>query len=121
MSINLFGKEARKLRIDRDLLLKDVADRLNVTPTFLSAVEAGRKPIPPGFVGRVADAMQLNAEERDQLQRAADQVAREQRITFKPGVSAAARETASMLARNFDTLTEEDFKEIRAVLERRRM
>jgi transcriptional regulator with XRE-family HTH domain len=121
MSINAFGKEARKLRIDHDLLLKDVADRLRVTPTFLSAVEAGRKPIPPGFVARVADAMGLQTDERERLQKAADQSAREQRITFTSGDSMIARETVSMLARNYETLTEDDFKEIRAVMERRKM
>ncbi len=121
MSINAFGKEARKLRIDKDLLLKDVADGLNVSPTFLSAVEAGRKPIPPGFVNRVADFMGLSDEERHRLQLAADQSVREQRIAFTPGASAVARETVSMLARNFESLTEDDFKRIREVLERRKM
>lgn len=121
MSMNPFGKEARKLRIDHDLLLKDVADRLEVSPAFLSAVEAGRKAIPPGFVNRVAEAMGLNSEERMRLQVAADRSAREQKITFGSQTSTVARETASMLARNFDSLTEEDFKKIRAVLERRAM
>ena len=38
-----FGKFSRKLRIDRDELLIDMAKKLGVKPAFLSAVEFGNK------------------------------------------------------------------------------
>lgn len=34
-----FGKELRKIRIENDEILKDMADKLNVTAAYLSAVE----------------------------------------------------------------------------------
>ena len=33
-----FGKELRKIRIEHDEILKDMADKLNVTAAYLSAV-----------------------------------------------------------------------------------
>ena len=38
------GRELRKLRIDKDLMLKDMALAMKTSPAYLSAVERGRKP-----------------------------------------------------------------------------
>lgn len=40
------GKFLRKLRIDNEEILKDMADALGVSSAFLSAVENGRKKMP---------------------------------------------------------------------------
>ncbi|MFT8234171.1 helix-turn-helix domain-containing protein [Pseudomonas guariconensis] len=52
-----FGKTLRKIRIDNGMLLKDMATALGISPAYLSAVETGKKPIPDGFVGRVAQML----------------------------------------------------------------
>lgn len=44
-----FGKFARKLRIDRNELLIDMANKLGVSPAFLSAVEVGKKNVPEAW------------------------------------------------------------------------
>jgi len=49
-----FGKMLRKIRIDKGLLLKDLAGALSISPAYLSAVETGKKPIPDDFLGRIA-------------------------------------------------------------------
>lgn len=116
MSLTTFGKEARKLRIDHDLSMHDVAVKVGVSAAFISALEAGRKAIPPGFVQRVSAAMGLSKDEAERLQAAADQSAREQRITFGSSTPPIARETVTMLARNFDDLTAEQFEKIRSIL-----
>ena len=69
VKLNDFGKELRKLRIDKSELLKDMADRLDVSPAFISAVETGRKAIPAGFVARIAAAYDLGDEPRGKLQK----------------------------------------------------
>ena len=58
MKLTEFGKFSRKLRIDNGELLKDMAIKLNVTVSYLSAVEIGKRNIPekweeekPIFVG----------------------------------------------------------------------
>ena len=41
--LTALGKFLRKLRIDNGEILKDMADKLGVTASFLSAVENGKK------------------------------------------------------------------------------
>ena len=44
--VNNFGKFCRKLRIDNDELLYDMAKKLGVSSAFLSKVENGKKKPP---------------------------------------------------------------------------
>lgn len=44
-----FGKILRKLRVDHDERMIDMAKRINRSQGFLSAIERGRKPAPDGF------------------------------------------------------------------------
>jgi len=48
-----FGKALRKLRLDLDISLKDMAEKLNVSSSFLSAVETGKKKIPQNFLEKI--------------------------------------------------------------------
>lgn len=44
-----FGKFTRKLRIENSKLLKDMAEELNVTTSYLSAVEMGKRNVPESW------------------------------------------------------------------------
>ena len=44
--ITEFGKALRKLRIDRGETLKIMADNLEMTSSYLSAIECGKRNIP---------------------------------------------------------------------------
>lgn len=48
-----FGKLLRKIRMDREELLYNMAQKLRMTPAQLSAIETGKCPIPDGFVEEV--------------------------------------------------------------------
>lgn len=50
-----FGKTVRKLRIDADCTMADMAEALGVTPAYLSAVEVGRKPVNDRLVEKAVD------------------------------------------------------------------
>lgn len=50
MSLDKFGKLLRDIRITRSLLLKDMADKLDISTAELSAIESGRNPIPDWFI-----------------------------------------------------------------------
>ena len=52
MPITPFGKQVRKYRIDADLTLSDMAEELDVSPAYLSAIETGRKPLNDELVRR---------------------------------------------------------------------
>ena len=53
MAITEFGKAVRKARIDADETLASMAKQLNTTPSFLSALEMGRKKIPADWVAKI--------------------------------------------------------------------
>lgn len=115
-----FGKEIRKVRLDKSLILKDMAERLNVSPAFLSAVETGRKTIPADFIARIAEAFSLAPDVRSRLESAAALSVKEFRIQVGRNASDDARAVAAMLSRKFPTLTDDVASDIKKILERTR-
>ena len=53
MKITEFGKAVRKARIDASVTLGDMAEALEVSPPFLSAMETGRKKISEDWVRKI--------------------------------------------------------------------
>lgn len=49
-----FGKHVRKMRIDLDISLREMANGLGVSASYLSAVETGRRELTQSFAHRVA-------------------------------------------------------------------
>jgi HTH-type transcriptional regulator, competence development regulator len=121
MALTPFGKALRKLRIDGDMLLKDMADGIKVTSAFLSAIEAGRKPIPHYLIGRIADWMRLGREDIEALRDAAALSAAKVEITLSGMSSIFDRTLANQLARNFEELDEGQKFEIKRIMERRKV
>jgi hypothetical protein len=59
MAITEFGKTVRKARIDaNNVTLSSMASALRTTPSFLSALEMGRKRIPAEWVKKIEDFFQ---------------------------------------------------------------
>ena len=53
-----FGKEIRKLRIDADITMSDMAKGLGKLPSYLSAVELGDKPLSDEFAKAIIGYLQ---------------------------------------------------------------
>lgn len=51
--LNEFGKKVRKARIDAGVTMMQMADALATTPSFLSAMETGRKKVPAEWVTKI--------------------------------------------------------------------
>ncbi|KPF85840.1 hypothetical protein IP70_10370 [alpha proteobacterium AAP38] len=109
------GKELRKLRIDKDERLLDMAEKVERSPAFLSAVETGRKAPPDGFGEMIVKAYRLTGEAAERLLSAFDKSRDNFRIY---ALNPFARDTAGLLARKFDTLSDDQLKEIQTILKR---
>ncbi len=110
-----FGQFLRKLRIDFDELLKDMADKLEVTSSYLSAVETGKRNIPETWVEKISQFYKLDGVEQEALQVAADNSARA--ITMDISTMIPQRkETALLFARKFDDVDESTIEAIRKLL-----
>lgn len=70
--ITEFGKAFRKLRIDRGEILKTMAENLNMTSSYLSAIECGKRNIPSDLISKLASIYDLTEEEQEILSEAHD-------------------------------------------------
>ena len=102
--ITSFGIATRKFRLDKGLRLLDLAQRLGFSSSFVSAVETGKKPIPPGYVAAVSKALGLSGLEAQELQRTAD---RSKSAVDVDALGGAQRELVAAFARKLDELPPE--------------
>jgi transcriptional regulator with XRE-family HTH domain len=65
-----FGKELRKIRLDRVERQAEMARKIGVSGSFLSVVELGARPIPSGFEEQIITACELTPEQAEGLRRA---------------------------------------------------
>jgi len=110
-----FGNLLREIRHTHAELLKDMADKLGVSPAFLSAVETGKKSIPAGWESSIAKAYRLDAMECEKLRTAIDQSAKSVSIDLAHQ-SAERRGVAVALARQFDQLSDTQLEMIKKSL-----
>lgn len=108
--ITPFGIATRKLRLDKGLRLLDLAEKLKLSSSFISAVETGKKPIPAGYVNSVVAAMGLTWTEAAELQRAAD---RSKTVIAIDGLQGSQRELVAAFARKLHDLPPEFLEEIK--------
>jgi transcriptional regulator with XRE-family HTH domain len=107
-----FGKFLRKLRIDCGEIIQDMAGKLGVTASYLSAVETGKRNIPGSWVEEISDSYSLSQESRDDLAAAAARSASSVEVEFG-NATPEKRDVAILFARRFesmDTQTLNNFK-----------
>lgn len=112
------GKFLRKLRIDHGEILKDMADKLNVTVSFLSAVENGKKRMPSGWNEQICNLYSLTEQQKADFTTAVAETAEAIEMNLAPA-SINRRELAVSFARSFNSLDDDQAEEIRNILFRR--
>lgn len=110
------GRFLRKLRIDNGEILKDMADKLNVTVSFLSAVENGKKRMPSVWNSRICDLYHLDDSQRTEFTTAIAETESSVEMNFD-GVAVGNRELAVSFARKFADFDEKQLDTIRRLLE----
>lgn len=114
-----FGKILRKIRIDRGLLLKDMALGLDVSSAYLSAIETGRKAVTDDVVAKVADFLgyRKGSAEYRELEDAAAITKGEVSININSDNSSPLKQEAALaFARQFDSLEGDDMERILTLL-----
>lgn len=113
-----FGKALRKIRIDHQELLKEMADALGVSSAYLSAVETGKRRIPDDWVGKIAALYTLDDMARLELSDAADKSAQEVKISLLDA-SDAKRDAVLTFAKALDGLSDEELTKIMSSMKKR--
>lgn len=115
--ITTFGKLLRKIRIDHGEILMNMAEKLGVSPAFLSAVEVGRKNAPAGWSQIISDAYNLSDNQRAELMEAEKEAVTSVKISFKQAEQ-AQRTAAFVFARAFDSMSDETAEQVIHLLNR---
>ncbi|MBU3730189.1 MAG: helix-turn-helix transcriptional regulator [Beijerinckiaceae bacterium] len=99
-----FGEKLRALRAERGITLGEMAEAIGVTPTYLSALEHGRRGRPNWvFVQRVIHFFNVIWDDAEELQRLAD-VSHPRVVIDTAGLDPRATLLANRLARRIAEL-----------------
>lgn len=109
------GKFLRKVRIDNNEILADMAVKLGVSPSFLSAVENGKKKIPAGWSGKICKLYGLDEIQSENLDQAIAETEQSYEMDLS-GVAKQNREIAVSFARKFATMDAEQIEKIKKIL-----
>ena len=115
--ITPFGKELRKIRLDRNLLLKDMADELGFTSSYLSAIENGKKKIPDDFITTLQRLFSLNNTEVEKLEIA--EMESSSSIEFNLNkLDSTQKDFMFSFARRFDEIPRETLEDFRRMIDK---
>lgn len=109
-----FGKQLRKMRIDRDQKLKDMAEKLGVTVAYLSAVENGNRAVPDSWIYTLSKEYDLSDDESIHLQEMAYEGKTEIKISLK---DSNRSDLALSFARKFRDLTDDEVGRLKKLLD----
>ncbi|TYQ14838.1 UNVERIFIED_CONTAM: hypothetical protein Cloal_1221 [Acetivibrio alkalicellulosi] len=114
-----FGKILRKIRIDNCELLKDMADKLSVTPSYLSAVETGKRNVPEDWPDQLFKLYSLDIKDKDLLEEAAYNSKLQLKLNLDK-LNNKDKNLALSFAREFQELTTIDKDRILEILSKRK-
>lgn len=109
-----FGKEMRKLRIDRGETMKDTCKALGVTQAYISHMENGKCQVPDGFEEKVISLYDLSDDNANRLREAAILSKNRYVISAKTNLQ---KKMAYLLSKHVDTLTEDEINGITEFIE----
>lgn len=108
-----FGIECRHIRTNRRKKMIDQAKHFGCSPSFISAVETGDKPVPEGYVEKFCKWMQIDSITKKQLQILAD--ARTNVIRFTP-LNKEKAAIARRLFRKINKMTPDEIRKLEGYL-----
>jgi transcriptional regulator with XRE-family HTH domain len=111
-----FGVRIRRLREERGITLKKMAEDLGISAAYLSAMEHGKRPRPrPNLVRQICGYFNVIWDDADELQALAQRW--RPKVTIDTGgLSPKATELANLLAQGIATLPEERLEAIISLL-----
>lgn len=105
----------RKLRLEQGEVLKDMADKLGVTVSFLSAVENGKKRMPSSWNNKLCKIYSLDMYAQESLTKAIADAEESIELSFS-GIANQNKEIAVSFARKFSEFDDEELEKIRQIL-----
>lgn len=106
-----YGKELRHIRLDYSEILGTMADKLGVSPSYLSSIETGSRAIPPDLTAKVLSIYKLSKEDANKLMKA--EINTSQSLTINlDGASEEQIEATVLFAREIKNMSVNQIKEM---------
>ena len=115
MGYTKFGKIIRKLMIDNDENLKDLAEIMDVSTAFVSSVLVGKKSAPKNWLELLSNHYNLNNDERKELNDAYDETKNSIKIDVSD-CEVGKKKLALQFQRRLSALSEEEVKSLLDIL-----
>ena len=112
-----YGKLLRKLRIDKGEILKDMADKLDMSSSYLSSIECGKRKIQPGMTDKIIDIYSLSSGESDDLRKAELMNADVLEVPLE-NMTSTKQNMAVIFARTFKDIDDETAEKIKNLLKK---
>lgn len=120
-STNL-AKFLRILRIQNDELLGDMSDALGIMPSYLSSIEANRRPLTPALKQKLIEVYNLDETQKSELENYIAEAAASVEVNLENVKDKSNYpqyvDTALLFARDISSLNEAELNEIRDMLKK---
>ena len=110
------GKFLRTFRIQEEELLKDMAEKLNVAPAYLSSIENGKRTPTKKLIDNIIHTYQLSGEAFSELNKAFFETLDEVSVSIKEATE-SQRDLCISFSRKFTSLSNTQIEEIKKILE----
>lgn len=97
----------RKLRLESGEIMKDMATKLDVSSSFLSAVENGKKKMPEPWYDTIVNLYNLDKEKQDELMIAIEESQKSVEINLED-LSKEKKRLAFSFARELENMNKEE-------------
>ena len=115
--VTRFGKEIRKLRIESDATLYEMAKKMDMTPSYLSAIENGKRQVTGEILNKVIKYFGITKKSViDKLTKAASEQLETVNLNLSNS-SSNMKDTMLMFARSADALTDLQVEKIRKIID----
>lgn len=105
----------RKLRLDCGEIMKEMATKLDVSSSFLSAVENGKKKMPDSWYEMIIKLYNLDKEKQDDLMTAIEESEKSVEINLD-NLSREKKRLAFSFARELENLNKEEVDKMKIFL-----
>lgn len=118
MQYTLFGKEIRKMMIERNLRVYDLAKEFDVSSAFISSILTGKKNFPQEWFGKIKIIFNLDDETIKSLMNLNEMSKDSIKIDLSNS-NDFARETAFAFQRNLNNLDYESLLKLNDILNKK--
>ena len=113
--LSSLGKYLRTLRIQRNELLKDMAEKLTLAPAYLSSIENGKRTPTKKLIDTIIRVYELDEKEKEKIEEAYMLSIEEMHIDMKDA-NDEQRSLGVAFARKFNNLSEDQINKIKKAL-----